>query len=114
MLNEQQKKVVEFYKGQCVVTAIPGSGKTFAITERVARLVERGIPQKKILCLTFTNKAADEMKNRICTRLGINNPDFYMGTFHSYCVRILRKFSSKIGYSKSFSIFDNNIFISTY
>lgn len=108
MLNEQQKKVVDFYKGQCVVTACPGSGKTHCITERVANLIARGVNPSSILCLTFTNKAGKEMQSRICERLGVDSPGFYIGTFHSLCVKILKKFGDKIGYDKTFSIFDDD------
>jgi len=108
LLNEQQQKVVDFFHGQCVVTAIPGSGKTRCITERVASLIDRGVNPSRILCLTFTNKAANEMRERICKRLNIEEATFYIGTFHSLCVKILRKVGSRIGYKPNFSIFDSN------
>lgn len=108
MLNEQQKKVVDFFKGQCVVTATAGSGKTMTVTERVASLIEKGINPSRILCLTFTNKAGMEMNTRICEKLGVDTPNFYIGTFHSLCVKILKRYCDRIGYEKGFSIFDDD------
>lgn len=108
MLNEQQKKVVDFFKGQCVVTACPGSGKTTTVTERVATLIDKGVTPSHILCLTFTNKAGNEMRERICERLGLSSPSFYIGTFHTLCVKILKRYGDRIGYSKNFSIFDDD------
>ena len=108
MLNEQQKKVVDFFKGQCVVTATAGSGKTMTVTERVASLIEKGVNPSRILCLTFTNKAGMEMNTRICEKLGVDSPNFYIGTFHSLCVKILKKYCDRIGYEKGFSIFDDD------
>ena len=75
-LNKQQLKLVDHFTGPCVAMAVPGSGKTASITERVARLIEKGVKPQSIICLTFTNKAASEMKQRICERLGVDQVDF--------------------------------------
>lgn len=106
-LNEQQKKVVEFMDGPCLVTAVPGSGKTASLVQRVIRLIERGVPEKNIVCLTFTNKAANEMKQRIAKALG-KKPRCYIGTFHALCVLILRKYSHLLGYEGKFTIIDSS------
>jgi len=108
LFNEKQQEVVNSTTGQYVVTACPGSGKTACIVERVANLIDKGIPPSRILCLTFTNKAANEMRERICKRLNIEDATFYIGTFHSLCVKILRRVGTKIGYTPGFSIFDSN------
>jgi DNA helicase II / ATP-dependent DNA helicase PcrA len=107
-LNEKQQEVVDSINGQFVVTAGPGSGKTRCIVERVANLIDKGVNPSHILCLTFTNKAANEMRERICKRLNIDDATFYIGTFHSLCVKILRRVGTKIGYTPGFSIFDSN------
>lgn len=81
---------------------------TACLVERVATLINKGVNPSRILCLTFTNKAANEMRERICKRLNIDDASFYIGTFHSLCVKILRRVGTKIGYAQSFSIFDSN------
>lgn len=106
-LNRYQKEAVEHTDGPCLVTSCPGSGKTFTLVERIVRLVKSGVRQKNILCLTFTNKAANEMKERICNRLGVKKLDFFCGTFHSMCSRLIRKLGHVRGYSKNFTILDD-------
>ena len=88
-LNKYQKEAVTHLDGPCLVTSCPGSGKTFVMVERVANLIKRGIKPKNILCLTFTNKASNEMKERIQKRLGVDKLDFFCGTFHSFCAKII-------------------------
>ncbi len=106
-LNRYQKEAVEHIDGPCLVTSCPGSGKTFTLVERIVRLIKSGVRQKNILCLTFTNKAANEMKERICNRLGVEKLDFFCGTFHAMCARLIRKLGHVRGYSKNFTILDD-------
>ena len=105
-LNKYQKEAVTHIDGPCLVTSCPGSGKTAVLTERATYLINQGIKQKNILCLTFTNKAANEMKERVCRALGVKKLDFFVGTFHSLCARMLRKIGPGRGYSSNFNILD--------
>ncbi len=106
-LNEHQQKAVEHLDGPCLVTSCPGSGKTFTLVERIVRLIEKGVRPQNILCITFTNKAAAEMKERICKRLGVQTPGFFIGTFHSLCANILRKLGPTHGLPANFTIIDD-------
>ncbi|MFV1950964.1 MAG: ATP-dependent helicase, partial [Nitrospinota bacterium] len=106
-LNRQQLKAVRHNKGPLLILAGAGSGKTMVITHRIAHLIKReGIPPKNILAVTFTNKAAGEMKERIEKLMGKTGVDIWISTFHSVCVRILRKYIYKLGYSNDFIIYD--------
>ena len=105
-LNKYQKEAVEHLDGPCLVTSCPGSGKTFVLVERVLWLINQGVKPKNILTLTFTNKAANEMKERICTRLDNEKPGFFIGTFHSLCSKLIRKLGPAQGYSARFNILD--------
>jgi len=107
-LNAEQKIAVEHFNGPALVVSCPGSGKTSLLVERTARLIERGIKPSHILCMTFTNKAAGEMKNRIKSRIGSGRSDFFIGTFHSLCALLLRQFGSEIGYTSNFTILDSD------
>ena len=102
-LNAEQKQAVNHGSGCCVVTANPGSGKTRVLTSRVIRLINNGIEPSSILCLTFTNKAADEMRERIASQIS-GSEKIWISTFHKLCVGILRKFGHKIGISPDFTI----------
>ena len=106
-LNKQQQKAVEHFDGPCLVTSCPGSGKTFTLVERIVRLIGKGVRPQNILCITFTNKAAAEMKERICRRLGVKSPGFFIGTFHSLCANILRKLGPIHGLPSNFTIIDD-------
>jgi len=106
-LNECQKQAVEHLDGPCLVTSCPGSGKTFVLVERIVRLIAKGVRPQNILCITFTNKAAEEMKERICKRLGVKTPGFFIGTFHSLCANILRKLGPLNGLPANFTIIDD-------
>lgn len=106
--NEEQIKAISHKDGPCLVSAHPGSGKTSVLTERVYKLVSSGVPQNNLLCITFTNKAAKEMKERICKKLGVNKVSFYIGTFHSLCANILRKYGERVGYKYNFNILDES------
>ena len=106
-LNNKQKEAVLQTEGPCLVIAGAGSGKTKVLTHKIAYLMsEKNILPWNILAITFTNKAASEMKQRIENIVGNVARDLWMGTFHSICVRILRKFIDRIGFDSSFVIFD--------
>ena len=104
-LTESQKKAVFHFEGPLLVLAGPGSGKTRVITYRIAALVEQGVPQQNICAITFTNKAADEMRNRCSRLLGPVNRT-HISTFHSLCTRILRQYAKAAGINTNFSIYD--------
>lgn len=103
-LNEFQTEAVTHVYGACFVGACPGSGKTRVIVERCARLIEEEIDPRKILCITFTNKAANEMRERLQKLIGDAAVGVYISTFHALCAEILRRYGSYIGYDKNLSI----------
>ena len=106
-LNPSQCDAVLYTDGDCMVIAGAGSGKTRVLTYRIAHLLEEGVEPWSILALTFTNKAAGEMKQRIAARVGENRARYlWMGTFHSIFSRILRTEAAYIGYSSNFTIYD--------
>ncbi len=105
-LNEQQIAAVQQTKGPVMIIAGAGSGKTRVITMRVAHLIEIGVDPFQILVLTFTNKAAKEMKERIVKQVGAAAKNVWMGTFHSVFAKILRFEADKIGYPANFTIYD--------
>ncbi len=108
-LNDKQKEAVLATEGPCLVIAGAGSGKTKVLTHKIAYLMaEKYIKPWNILAITFTNKAANEMKERIQNLVGEAVNDMWIGTFHSICVRILRKFIDRIGFDNSFIIFDTS------
>ncbi len=108
-LNEKQHEAVVNTEGPCLVIAGAGSGKTKVLTHKIAYLIgEKGIKPWNIIAITFTNKAANEMKERISNLVGDNAGDIWMGTFHSICVKILRRFIDRIGFDTSFIIFDTS------
>ena len=108
-LNNKQKEAVLQIEGPCLVIAGAGSGKTKVLTHKIAYLIaEKNIAPWNILAITFTNKAANEMKERIEKLVGDVAKDIWMGTFHSICVRILRKYIDRIGFDSSFLIFDTS------
>ncbi len=107
-LNDAQRKAVEQLVGPVMVIAGAGSGKTRALTYRVAYLIDQGIDAFNILCLTFTNKAAREMKERIISIVGSEARNVWMGTFHSVFARILRADGHLLGYPSSFTIYDSD------
>ncbi len=107
-LNRAQKKAVEHYKGPELVLAGAGSGKTRVLTRRIGYLINHyGVSPYNILAVTFTNKAANEMKERVKDMVGGVNSSLWVSTFHSFCVRILRREAEKLGYNKNFVIFDS-------
>ena len=108
-LNDKQKEAVLATDGPCLVIAGAGSGKTKVLTHKIAYLMaEKYIKPWNILAITFTNKAANEMKERVQKLVGDAANDMWIGTFHSICVRILRKFIDRIGFDTSFIIFDTS------
>ncbi len=105
-LNNKQYEAVTNTEGPCLVIAGAGSGKTKVLTHKVAYLISQGVKPWEILAITFTNKAANEMKSRVQKLVGEQAADIWMGTFHSICVKILRKQIDRIGFDTSFVIFD--------
>jgi DNA helicase-2/ATP-dependent DNA helicase PcrA len=105
--NAQQQEVINHVDGPCVVTAVPGSGKTACLTERIKRLVEIGKAPSSILAITFTNKAAEEMRKRISQAVGSEVAGkMTILTFHSMCARILRMYGDRVGLRKGWTICD--------
>ncbi len=108
-LNDRQYEAVTNIQGPMLVIAGAGSGKTKVLTHRIAYILqEKEVKPWNILAITFTNKAANEMKERIFKVVGPETNDIWIGTFHSICVRILRKHIDKIGYTSNFNIYDTN------
>ncbi|HYL11076.1 MAG TPA: UvrD-helicase domain-containing protein [Candidatus Acidoferrales bacterium] len=109
-LNEQQRQAVETTEGSLLILAGAGTGKTRALTYRIAHLIARGVPGESILAVTFTNKAAEQMKERVTSllvRAGLPAADPWIGTFHSFCARLLRREAPRIGLSRGFAIYDD-------
>ena len=114
-LNESQREAVLKIKGPALILAGAGSGKTRTLTHRIAYMIKQGIPPWQILAVTFTNKAAAEMKERIRTLLKITNVEGTerehlpaSGTFHSICARILRRDIEHIGRNRNYVIYDSD------
>ena len=105
-LNEMQKEAVCHGAGPLLILAGAGSGKTRVITHRIANLIENGVKPYNIMAITFTNKAAAEMKERVADILGDENNSVFISTFHSACVRFLRRDIERLGYGKDFTIYD--------
>lgn len=107
-LNPSQKAAVEQTEGPVMIVAGAGSGKTKVVTCRVAHLIHKGVDPFQILVLTFTNKAAKEMRERIVKAVGTEAHNIWMGTFHSIFAKILRVEANKIGYPNNFTIYDTD------
>jgi len=108
-LNPEQEKAVKHFKGPLLILAGAGSGKTRVLTHRIAYLIsEYSVNPWNILALTFTNKAAGEMRERVDRIVGEPSGDIWVSTFHSACVRILRRHIEAIGYGRSFTIYDSD------
>ena len=107
-LNEAQREAAACTEGPVMIIAGAGSGKTRTLTYRIAHLIELGVDPFSILALTFTNKAAAEMKERIMKLVGSEARNIWMGTFHSVFARILRSEAQKLGYINTFTIYDND------
>ena len=107
-LNDKQKEAVLATEGPCLVIAGAGSGQTKVLTHKIAYLLsEKNVKPWNILSITFTNKAANEMKQRVEKLVGEASQEMWLGTFHSICVRILRRFIDRIGFDTTFLIFDS-------
>ncbi|WP_425457168.1 DNA helicase PcrA [Aquibacillus sediminis] len=107
-LNNRQKEAVQHTEGPLLIMAGAGSGKTRVLTHRIAYLLgEKEVSPRSILAITFTNKAAREMKDRVYRLVGPEGASIWVSTFHSMCVRILRRDIDRIGYSSNFSILDS-------
>lgn len=108
-LNEQQKKGVFTTEGPVLILAGAGSGKTRVLTHRIAYLIdELGVNGWNIMAITFTNKAAGEMKERVEQLVGMGSESIWVTTFHSSCVRILRRYADRLGYDNNFTIYDTD------
>jgi DNA helicase-2/ATP-dependent DNA helicase PcrA len=106
-LNKEQHEAVVNVDGPSLVIAGAGSGKTKVLTHKISYLInEKGVKPWNILAITFTNKAASEMKHRIEQITPDESKDIWVGTFHSICIRILRRYIDRIGFDQSFIIFD--------
>lgn len=106
-LNPQQREAVEWPGGPLQIFAGAGSGKTRVITYRIAKLIEDGCRPSRIMSVTFTNKAAKEMRERLESLIGSEARDLWMGTFHSTCAKLLRMYGEEIGLSRDFVIYDD-------
>ncbi|MDY5700327.1 MAG: UvrD-helicase domain-containing protein, partial [Lachnospiraceae bacterium] len=108
-LNQEQKEAVFHTEGPLLILAGAGSGKTRVITHRIAFLIEEmGVKPWNILAITFTNKAAGEMRNRVDELVGFGADQIWVSTFHSTCVRILRRHIDRLGFDTSFTIYDTD------
>ncbi|WP_430385031.1 UvrD-helicase domain-containing protein, partial [Bifidobacterium dentium] len=105
-LNPQQSEAVKYYGQALLIGAGAGSGKTRVLTRRIAWLLAHGIWASQILAITFTNKAAAEMRERLAALVGPEAERMWISTFHSACVRILRRDGDQIGLKSGFSIYD--------
>ncbi|MFL2680181.1 MAG: UvrD-helicase domain-containing protein, partial [Candidatus Actinomarina sp.] len=109
LVNEKQKEAIEYTEGPLLIVAGAGSGKTRVLTYRYAHLVMNcSVNYSNILAITFTNKAANEMKERISKLLGLEVSPKWISTFHSSCVKILRTHGHLIGYKNNFTIYDQS------
>jgi DNA helicase-2/ATP-dependent DNA helicase PcrA len=107
LLTPAQRSAVEHIDGPLLILAGPGSGKTRVVTHRIAHLVDQGVPSRQIVALTFTNKSAEEMRQRVetlVTRAG----DLNLSTFHRFCSRLLRRYASHVGLAEHFTIYDTD------
>lgn len=108
-LNEPQREAVLHTDGPLLILAGAGSGKTRVLTHRIAYLIdERGVNPWNILAITFTNKAAGEMRQRVDSLVNFGAESIWVSTFHSACVRILRRFIDRLGYDNRFTIYDTD------
>ena len=108
-LNKEQKQAVLQTEGPVLILAGAGSGKTRVLTHRIAYLIEKcQVNPWNIMAITFTNKAAGEMRERVDDLVGFGSESIWVATFHSTCVRILRRFADRIGFDNNFTIYDTD------
>ena len=108
-LNKEQQEAVFHTEGPLLILAGAGSGKTRVLTHRIAYLIdEMGVNPWNILAITFTNKAAEEMRDRVDRIVGFGSESIWVSTFHSTCVRILRRYIDRLGYDTNFTIYDTD------
>jgi len=108
-LNDKQREAVFLVEGPLLILAGAGSGKTRVLTHRIAYLIEeKGINPWNILAITFTNKAAGEMRERVDNQVGFGSESIWVSTFHSTCVRILRRYIDRLGFDTNFTIYDSD------
>ena len=106
-LNDRQREAVELTEGPLLITAGAGSGKTKVLTCRIAHLLEKGVSPYRILAITFTNKAAKEMRERVEKLVGVQAEHMWLSTFHSFCAKLLRfEIDGHFGYTRNFTIYD--------
>lgn len=105
-LNDKQKEAINYIDGPCLVLAGAGSGKTLVLTQRIANLINKGISPYNILAITFTNKAAREMRERIKNDIGELSDQIFIGTFHSFGLKIIRENYKLLGYESNITIID--------
>ncbi len=106
-LNPSQLEAVTHTEGPLLILAGAGSGKTRVLTHRISYLLDEGLATPdEILAITFTNKAAGEMKDRVALLVGPDSKRMWVSTFHAFCARILRVHAEKLGYKREFSIYD--------
>src|SRR4051794_2570781 len=105
-LNPQQEAVADHFAGRILTLAGPGSGKTKTLTERTGRLIRKGVPAQSILCLTFTNKARDEMRERIGHVHGPLADNVFISNFHGLCGTVLRRLGGTLGYTQRMTVCD--------
>ena len=107
LLNREQQEAVLHVDGPLLILAGAGSGKTRVLTYRIAHLIDEcGVNPWNILAITFTNKAAGEMRERVDKIVGYGSESIWVSTFHSTCVRILRRYIDRLGYDTNFTIYD--------
>ena len=108
-MNDMQQKAVFCTEGPLLILAGAGSGKTTVLVNRIAYILKAGLCRPwQILAITFTNKAAGELKERICNAVDEGGDDIWAATFHSTCSRILRRYGDRLGYTNKFTVYDTD------